>query len=88
MAVTPPMSGIEASRAMPFKGDPIRTQTVQLTSFPLPPHSPYSCPMCSESLDIHQPDLEDPENLLAICDGCHAWYVVNVPQHIMTLFPK
>lgn len=33
------------------------------------------CPACREALDVHQPDSNVPDRLLAVCEGCGAWFL-------------
>ena len=35
------------------------------------------CPNCNHPLDLHQPDENAPENLLATCDSCSRWYFLS-----------
>ncbi len=32
------------------------------------------CPDCQLPLDLHQPDEEQPTQLLGTCDGCSKWF--------------
>jgi hypothetical protein len=32
------------------------------------------CPDCHDSLDLHQPDIEQPEQLLGTCSCCSKWF--------------
>ncbi len=32
------------------------------------------CPHCQVSLNLHQPDLEQPSQLLGTCDDCSRWF--------------
>jgi hypothetical protein len=32
------------------------------------------CPHCEQMLNLHQPDENLPNQLLATCDSCHRWY--------------
>jgi hypothetical protein len=34
------------------------------------------CPDCHDPLDLHQPDEEQPAQLLGTCDCCSKWYFV------------
>jgi hypothetical protein len=36
------------------------------------------CPQCDLSLELHQPDFENPSRLLGICSHCRAWYIIDV----------
>lgn len=32
------------------------------------------CRGCRSALDIHQPNLQQPDQFLGTCSGCHRWY--------------
>jgi len=32
------------------------------------------CPDCQIPLDLHQPDEDEPAQLLGTCDGCSKWF--------------
>ena len=34
------------------------------------------CPDCEVLLDLHQPDLSEPMQLLATCECCRRWFIV------------
>jgi uncharacterized protein YbaR (Trm112 family) len=34
------------------------------------------CPDCQFPLDLHQPDLEQPMQLLGICESCCKWFFI------------
>jgi hypothetical protein len=34
------------------------------------------CLECGTELDVHQPDLEQPDRLLGTCEACGAWYLL------------
>ena len=36
----------------------------------------YACPGCENDLTIHQPDLDLWDRLLATCDECKSWFVL------------
>lgn len=38
--------------------------------------STIACLNCHETLDIHQPDGELPDRLLATCSACQGWHVI------------
>ena len=38
--------------------------------------STVECLSCGKSLDIHQPDPELPDRMLATCDECSSWHLV------------
>jgi hypothetical protein len=37
------------------------------------------CPACSKALSLSQPDVNTPDRLLGICEGCKRWYVIELP---------
>jgi hypothetical protein len=39
-----------------------------------PDGSSLCCPECEVLLDLHQPDDNEPTQLLGICDACNKWY--------------
>ena len=39
---------------------------------PTPP-----CPHCDSKLALHQPDSQLPHRLLAVCEACKRWYVLD-----------
>jgi hypothetical protein len=36
------------------------------------------CRECRKALNVHQPDENRPEQLLATCEGCGGWYLIVV----------
>jgi uncharacterized protein YbaR (Trm112 family) len=44
------------------------------------------CPRCRSPLQLHQPDPSAPERLLAVCEDCHAWYLMD-PRGLLTMVP-
>ena len=34
-----------------------------------------ACPICASYLDLHQPDLDDPDMLVALCVVCGIWFL-------------
>jgi hypothetical protein len=46
-----------------FRGDPVV------------PESP-ACPRCRGELAVSQPDPEDPDRLLGICESCRHWFLI------------
>jgi len=42
------------------------------------PDSPLmvACVDCKSGLDVHQPDMAQPERLLGTCEQCGAWYLL------------
>lgn len=37
---------------------------------------PIHCLSCQGALEMHQPDLDQPESLLGTCAACGAWHVI------------
>lgn len=50
----------------------LNARIIQLSRSGLRPH----CPRCDNPLDLHQPDENSPEDLLATCDSCSGWFFV------------
>lgn len=46
------------------------------------------CPQCGKGLSIHQPDEELPDRLLATCDHCKSWFLVNGEGLIPVTLPQ
>jgi hypothetical protein len=46
------------------------------------------CPICQCDLEVHQPDEEFPERLLAICPFCRAWFVSQGGECIEIPLPR
>jgi hypothetical protein len=38
--------------------------------------APAACLLCGSALDIHQPDAVLPDRLLATCEMCQAWHLL------------
>ncbi len=36
------------------------------------------CRDCHAPLAVHQPDVDRPDHLLATCEGCGAWYLIEI----------
>ena len=50
----------------------------------------FHCLCCRGSLELHQPDADLPERMLATCPGCHAWHIVTCPaaaEHVIVVLP-
>jgi hypothetical protein len=41
-------------------------------------YSSTGCPACDGQLAFHQPDTRQPHRLLAICDDCDAWFLIDM----------
>ena len=35
------------------------------------------CPACAAALSLHQPDPDRPDRLLAVCDRCGGWFLLD-----------
>ena len=72
-----------------------RVVVVSLRSVDVPVHpdgiSPVRCLSCGHSLDIHQPDADLPYRMLATCDACKCWHLVDcdpdVSCALLTMLP-
>ena len=36
------------------------------------------CLACDGSLDLHQPDVRDPERVVGVCEVCGNWYLIDL----------
>jgi hypothetical protein len=68
------------------------TLTMCVVSVPDCPdgQSPLTCLNCRNALDIHQPDGDLPERMLATCPHCRAWHVIECgpgPGALIVLLP-
>ena len=45
------------------------------------------CPTCGGTLSLHQPDEVSPDRLLAVCEGCQGWLLIDVVEAIMVRLP-
>jgi hypothetical protein len=67
--------------------------TLRSTTVPagLDGRPPMICLNCKKPLDIHQPDADLPDRLLATCEACKGWYLVECgsdgDQVIVVLLP-
>jgi hypothetical protein len=46
-----------------------------------------TCPSCEETLSLHIPDPQLPDRMLAVCEDCKSWYLLNPVKGRMTLLP-
>jgi hypothetical protein len=55
------------------------TVTLRFTTVPVSPDglSSVLCLGCGEPLDIHQPDADSPDRMLATCEACKRWHLVD-----------
>jgi hypothetical protein len=56
-------------------------------NFGLVDHALIACPSCDELLVIHQPDVQSPDHLLGTCDGCPAWFLLDLAAGVMLRLP-
>jgi hypothetical protein len=49
--------------------------------------SEIACPDCGSFLALHSPDIEMPERMLATCDDCKAWYLMDLAGGTLTSLP-
>ena len=45
------------------------------------------CPSCRIALTIHQPDEAWPERLLATCQRCQGWLLIDVEEMVIVRLP-
>ncbi len=45
------------------------------------------CPHCDEDLEVHQPDVDLPDRLLAVCRCCKAWFLAEPGGDLACLVP-
>lgn len=50
-----------------------------------------SCPTCSNSMELHQPDSGFPERMLWTCDHCATWFLMDIdptrPEAVLVCLP-
>ena len=46
------------------------------------------CQICGVYLDLHQPDSELPDRLLATCSHCKTWYLLIASQELVRITPR
>ena len=46
-----------------------------------------ACPICGETLSLHQPDEASPDRLVATCPGCQGWFLIDLTEAIMIRLP-
>jgi len=58
--------------------------SLRLQAVPNPPDglTPTACLHCGASLEIHQPDASMPERMLATCESCKAWHLIECGPEI------
>jgi hypothetical protein len=57
------------------------TSGLELAPDPLRVGHDLACPACQMVMEIHQPDLDQPERLLGTCTTCRAWTLVDVGSY-------
>jgi hypothetical protein len=45
------------------------------------------CAYCRQPLMLHQPDPDRPDRLMATCDGCRNWFIINTATGLMVRLP-
>jgi hypothetical protein len=45
------------------------------------------CPRCRRPLTLHQPDPDRPDRLVATCEGCRNWFIINTATGLMARLP-
>lgn len=45
------------------------------------------CTRCDGTLEFHQPDTDTPYRMLATCEHCDSWYLINLLAGWMLLLP-
>jgi hypothetical protein len=70
-----------AEKARPAGREPARELTVGL-KFATVPVSPdglpsIACVSCGAPLDVHQPDADMPDRMLATCEACKGWHLLD-----------
>lgn len=60
--------------------NPVREVSVKIvcTTVKVDPDGPIAvnCLGCRNSLEIHQPDADLPERMLATCNECETWHII------------
>jgi hypothetical protein len=46
------------------------------------------CPHCDADLEVHQPDEDLPDRLLAVCPCCKAWFLTDPSGDLTCLVPS
>ena len=77
---------------------PITTReiTVLLRSATVSVHAeglaPVPCLNCGQPLEVHQPDADLPYRMLATCEVCKRWHLVDcdhdAPRAMLTILPE
>ena len=65
----------------------MRTTPAMLERISIGTTATISCTGCGEVLDLHQPDVEQPDRLLGICPECRTWFLIDHEAHMMLALP-
>jgi hypothetical protein len=49
--------------------------------------SAVECPICRGTLSLQQPDEASPDRLLAVCQGCQGWLLIDLTEAIIIRLP-
>jgi hypothetical protein len=64
---------------------------VSLERFPLSQHWEQTrhidCSRCNHHLELHQPNLEEPDRMLGICSKCGNWFLIDIAGKLVTRLP-
>src|SRR5437867_1737590 len=53
-----------------------------------PEHDPLKqCPVCDHELELHQPDADLPHRILALCDNCGGWFLLDAEVALIVQVP-
>jgi hypothetical protein len=67
------VSVLNSPLGLPASG-PVTCEPVTRPVTMIPGASSLCCPDCQAALDLQQPDVDQPAQLLGICKGCSKWY--------------
>jgi len=72
---------VQASRRGLTMPNPMTFELVTRPVTMKPGASSLCCPDCQVPLNLHQPDQDQPSQLLGTCDGCSKWFfLVEIEQ--------
>jgi hypothetical protein len=66
--------------------DPIAVSIIDSGTKPQEVHQP-ACPQCALTLSLHIPDPQLPDRMLAVCEDCKSWYLLDCIEGRMALLP-
>jgi hypothetical protein len=66
---------------------PILDHGGQRLGAPPPTRSSPTCPNCEETLSLYMPDPQLPDRMLAVCEECKSWYLLDTLKGRMALLP-